>query len=147
MGYAWQSDDMRALPSTTSVLRSLHMQRMAALCYCPLFQSGSYASWGWVYGPALPAAAAAAPPEPIPFQEPPARPLRRTCNDFRIYRMLRSHFLKKKAWINAIFRIYRPFYRTRRRPGTGKTCSSLFIMLSLALLLLYAYCVLPAPSK
>ena len=26
-----------------------------------------------------------------------------TCNDFRIYRLLRSHFLKKKTWKNAYF--------------------------------------------
>ena len=31
-----------------------------------------------------------------------------TCNDFRIYRLLRSHFLKKKRGKTPIFHIYRP---------------------------------------
>ena len=42
-----------------------------------------------------------------------------TCNDFRIYRLLRSHFLKKKTWKNAIFRIYRPLpYSSRDGLGS-----------------------------
>ena len=40
-----------------------------------------------------------------------------TCNDFRIYRVLRSHFLKKKTWKNAIFRIYRPLLPYSSRDG------------------------------
>jgi len=44
------------------------------------------------------------------------------CNDFRIYRLLRSHFLKKKTWKNAYFSyLFIDPYRTR--PGTEETCS------------------------
>ena len=46
-----------------------------------------------------------------------------TCNDFRIYRLLRSHFLKKKTWKNAIFRIYRPLpYSSRDGENMLSSC-------------------------
>ena len=43
---------------------------------------------------------------------------------FRIYRVLRSHFLKKKSWKNAYFSIFR-IYRALpySSPGRGKHCS------------------------
>ena len=48
-----------------------------------------------------------------------------TCNDFRIYRLLRSHFLKKKTWKNAIFRIYRPLpYSSRDGENMLSSCHS-----------------------
>ena len=53
---------------------------------------------------------------------------RETCNDFRIYRLLKSFFEEKNPEKNVEkchFSIYRPLrtvpYSTR--PGTGKTCS------------------------
>ena len=46
-----------------------------------------------------------------------------TCNDFRIYRLLRSHFLKKKTWKTPIFHIYRPLpYSSRDGENMLSSC-------------------------
>ena len=61
----------------------------------------------------------------IPFNYDKKHWWRETCNDFRIYRLLRSHFLKKKAWKNAIFRIYRPLpYSSRDGENMLSSCPS-----------------------
>ena len=59
----------------------------------------------------------------IPFNYDKKQWWRGKCNAFRIYRLLISHFLKKKTWKNTIFRIYRPLpYSSRDGENMLSSC-------------------------